>query len=403
MMNNVYSVYQVNSYIKNMFSQDFMLRSIYVKGEASNVKYHSSGHIYFTMKDQSGTLACVMFAGSRAGLKFVMQEGQQIVVFGSIEVYERDGKYQLYAREIKLDGAGDLYVRFEQLKRELEEMGMFDPSYKKPLPKYAGKIGVVTAATGAAVRDIMNIAARRNPYVQLILYPAQVQGEGAAASIVNGIRTLEALGVDVIIIGRGGGSIEDLWAFNEEIVARAVFACSVPIVSAVGHETDTTISDYVADFRAPTPSAAAELTVFSYQDFSERLAAFRFSLSQEMSGRLKQERNRLNTMLMRVSAFRPEARIREQRMNYVNLFEALQGQIQHLLQRDRHRLQLKIEQLKALSPLDRLQGGFVYATANGKPLTGIEQAGVGEHLMLRLSDGRIGAKITEVTEDRLPT
>ena len=234
-MNNVYAVGQVNSYIKRMFSQDFMLRSISVKGEVSNVKYHSSGHIYFTMKDQTGTLACVMFAGSRKGLAFTMQEGMQIIASGSIEVYERDGKYQLYAREIVQDGAGDLYARFEKLKEKLLEMGMFEESYKKPIPEYATKIGIVTAPTGAAVRDIINIAKRRNPYVQLILYPALVQGEGAASSIASGIAALDAYGVDVIIAGRGGGSIEDLWAFNEEIVARAIFACNTPVVSAVGH------------------------------------------------------------------------------------------------------------------------------------------------------------------------
>ena len=254
-MSNVYAVGQVNTYIKNMFSQDFMLRSISVKGEVSNVKYHSSGHIYFTMKDQTGTLSCVMFASARGGLAFQMQEGMQIIASGSIEVYERDGKYQLYAKKIVQDGAGNLYVRLEELKKSLQEMGMFDAQYKKPIPQYAKKIGIVTASTGAAVRDIINIAKRRNPYVQLILYPAQVQGDGAAESIVSGISALEAYGVDVIIVGRGGGSIEDLWAFNEEIVARAIFACSVPIVSAVGHETDTTISDFVADLRAPTPSA----------------------------------------------------------------------------------------------------------------------------------------------------
>ena len=207
-MNHVYSVGQINSYIKNMFAQDFMLRSIYVKGEASNVKYHSSGHIYFTMKDKNGTITCVMFSGSRAGLRFQLKEGQQIVVGGSIEVYERDGKYQLYAREITLDGMGQLYERYEQLKRELEEMGMFAKEYKCSIPKYAQRIGIVTAPTGAAVQDIINISKRRNPYVQLILYPALVQGEGAAESVVNGIHALEQQKVDVMIIGRGGGSIE---------------------------------------------------------------------------------------------------------------------------------------------------------------------------------------------------
>ena len=261
-MKNVYTVKQVNSYIKNMFTQDFMLSRIYVKGEISNCKYHTSGHIYFSLKDESGTIACVMFAGSRAGLSFRLQDGQQVIVLGAVSVYERDGKYQLYAREIVRDGVGALYERFEALKKELSEMGMFAPEYKQPIPRYVHTVGIVTAPTGAAVRDIINIAGRRNPYVQLILYPAQVQSDGAAQSVARGIRALEKKQVDVIIVGRGGGSIEDLWAFNEETVARAIFDCTVPIISAVGHETDTTIADFVADLRAPTPSAAAELAVY---------------------------------------------------------------------------------------------------------------------------------------------
>lgn len=255
MAQNVYTVRQVNAYIKNMFTQDYMLNRIYVKGEVSNCKYHTSGHIYFSLKDESGTIACVMFAGQRGGLAFRMTEGQQVIVFGSVSVYERSGSYQLYAKEIRLDGEGVLYERYQQLKRELGEMGMFAPEYKKPIPAYVKNIGIVTAPTGAAIRDIMNIAGRRNPFVQLYLYPALVQGEGAKESIVRGIQLLDKQGVDVIIVGRGGGSMEDLWAFNEEMVARAVFDCETPVISAVGHETDTTIIDYVADLRAPTPSA----------------------------------------------------------------------------------------------------------------------------------------------------
>lgn len=212
---NIYTVAQVNSYIRNMFAQDFLLQSLMVQGEVSNLKYHPSGHIYFTLKDEKGALSCVMFAGSRSGLKFRMENGQQVVVTGTADVYERDGRYQLYAKQIELSGAGALYERFEQLKRELSERGMFAPEYKQPIPRFIKTLGVVTASTGAAVRDIINIASRRSPYVQIILYPAAVQGEGAAESIVNGIRALERLGVDVMIVGRGGGSIEDLWAFNE--------------------------------------------------------------------------------------------------------------------------------------------------------------------------------------------
>ena len=260
-MKNVYSVGQVNRYVKNMFTQDFFLQKVYVKGEVSNCKYHTSGHIYFSLKDETGTISCVMFAGQRRGLGFSMKDGDKVVAGGTVDVYERDGRYQLYVKEITLEGAGALYERFLALKQELEEMGMFAQEYKQPIPPFVRKLGVVTAPTGAAVQDIRNVSLRRNPYLQIILYPALVQGEGAAESVAKGIRMLDEAGVDVIIAGRGGGSIEDLWAFNEEIVARAIFECRTPVISAVGHETDFTIADFVADLRAPTPSAAAELAV----------------------------------------------------------------------------------------------------------------------------------------------
>jgi len=293
MAQNVYTVRQVNAYIKNMFTQDYMLNRIYVKGEVSNCKYHTSGHIYFSLKDESGTIACVMFAGQRGGLAFRMTEGQQVIVFGSVSVYERSGSYQLYAKEIRLDGEGVLYERYQQLKRELGEMGMFAPEYKKPIPAYVKNIGIVTAPTGAAIRDIMNIAGRRNPFVQLYLYPALVQGEGAKESIVRGIQLLDKQGVDVIIVGRGGGSMEDLWAFNEEMVARAVFDCETPVISAVGHETDTTIIDYVADLRAPTPSAAAELAVYDYYQMEYRINEYQQRLLRQIKVKTQMARLKL--------------------------------------------------------------------------------------------------------------
>ena len=292
-MRNVYTVKQVNAYIKNMFTQDFMLNRIYIKGEVSNCKYHTSGHLYFSLKDESGTIACVMFAGQRSGLSFRMQEGQQVIVLGSVSVYERDGRYQVYAKEIVLDGAGLLYEKFIKLKKELEEMGMFAPEYKKPIPRFAKKVGVVTAKTGAAIQDIINITHRRNPYVQLILYPTLVQGESAAVNIAAGIDYLDTLGLDVIIVGRGGGSIEDLWAFNEECVAMAIFRCETPVISAVGHETDFTIADFVADLRAPTPSAAAELAVFEYDTFENTLNLFAAQLSQSMQALIESRKKEL--------------------------------------------------------------------------------------------------------------
>ena len=274
-MKNTYSVGQVNRYIKNMFTQDYLLQKIYVKGEVSNCKYHTSGHIYFSLKDETGTLNCVMFAGHRRGLAFAMKNGDKVIVGGSVDVYERDGRYQMYAKEITLEGAGILYERYLALKQELEDMGMFAQEYKQPIPRFIRRLGVVTAPTGAAVQDIRNISYRRNPYLQIILYPALVQGAGAAESIVKGIQMLDKTDVDVIIVGRGGGSIEDLWAFNEEIVARAIFECSTPIISAVGHETDFTIADFAADLRAPTPSAAAELAVDDYRSVIEAVSIYR--------------------------------------------------------------------------------------------------------------------------------
>lgn len=289
-MASIYSVSQVNAYIKNMFSQDFMLMRILVRGEVSNCKYHSSGHIYFTIKDEKAAIACVMFANNRKGLAFTLKEGQRIVAEGSVNVYEQNGTYQLYAKRITLDGTGLLYQQFEEMKARLEEMGMFAQEYKRPIPRYAMRIGIVTAGTGAAIRDIVTVARRRNPYVQLYLYSALVQGEGAKESIVHGIEVLDEMELDVMIVGRGGGSIEDLWAFNEECVARAIFACHTPVISAVGHEVDVTIADFVADLRAPTPSAAAELAVFDYRAFEERLCGYKGALLSVMEQKLQRSR-----------------------------------------------------------------------------------------------------------------
>ncbi|MBQ5851084.1 MAG: exodeoxyribonuclease VII large subunit, partial [Lachnospiraceae bacterium] len=350
-MHNVYTVAQVNSYIKNMFTQDFMLRSIMVKGEVSNCKYHSSGHIYFTLKDSKGIISCVMFAGNRGGLSFKLEEGQMVVVGGTIDIYERDGKYQLYARQIILDGVGLLYERFEKLKRELSDMGMFASEYKKPIPKYISRLGVVTADTGAAVRDIINIATRRNPYVQIILYPAIVQGEQAVESIVNGIHALENLGVDVMIVGRGGGSIEDLWAFNEEAVAQAVFDCSVPVISAVGHETDTTIIDFVADMRAPTPSAAAELAVYDIVQLMEKMEIYIGTLDFAMDRNLRKQKNELLNYSTRIKYLSPLNQIREKRTYCMEIEEKLNNSINSKIKSDKHRLALCVEKLKGLSPL----------------------------------------------------
>ena len=395
-MKNVYTVRQVNAYIKNMFAQDFMLNRIYVKGEVSNLKYHTSGHIYFSLKDESGTIACVMFAGSRSGLSFRMQEGQQVIILGAVSVYERDGKYQLYAKEILLDGAGQLYERFEALKKELQEMGMFAPEYKQPIPRYIRRLGVVTASTGAAVRDIINITKRRNPGVEILLYPALVQGEGAALSIIRGIQALDQAGVDVMIVGRGGGSIEDLWAFNEESVARAIFDCQTPIISAVGHETDTTIADFVADLRAPTPSAAAELAVFEYQEARETIRGFEDLLNREMRMKIQTARQQLQQSALRLKASHPRQKLNEQRQYAAELETALRTKMQSRLTGERHRLALCAEKLKGLSPLEKLSQGYSYVTAeDGTNVRSVSQVEKGDRLTVYVKDGSIQAEVIE--------
>lgn len=395
-MAGIYSVSQVNAYIKNMFAQDFALSRISVKGEVSNCKYHTSGHIYFTLKDGLGAIQAVMFAGKRRGLKFKLEEGQQVVVKGSIEVYERDGRYQLYAGEITLDGAGDLFKRFEKLRNELEEMGMFSPEYKSPIPKYAKTVGIVTASTGAAIRDIINISRRRNPYVQLILCPALVQGEGAAPSIVRGIETLDAMGLDVLIVGRGGGSIEDLWAFNEESVARAIFACRTPVISAVGHETDVTIADYVADLRAPTPSAAAELAVFDYALFEDQLRAAADRLYKALYRRQEQASYRLEQYRLRLRLFNPERQLNEKRQSLADMQERMERALHQKLTDRRHRLALLSGQLHGLSPLARISGGFGFLTdSKGRRIESASTVKTGDHMLIRVSDGRIEAEVLE--------
>lgn len=395
MKKRIYSVGQINSYIKNIFAQDFLLEKLSIKGEISNCKYHSSGHIYFSLKDSTGTIAAVMFAGSRKnGLKFRMRDGDNVVATGSVEVYERDGRYQLYAREITLDGAGALFLRFEALKKELEEMGMFAPEYKQPIPKYIRKLGIVTAPTGAAIQDIRNISHRRNPCVQLILYPALVQGEGAAQSIVNGIHALEQLGVDTIIVGRGGGSIEDLWAFNEEMVARAIFECRIPVISAVGHETDTTIADYVADLRAPTPSAAAELAVYDREQLLEALRMIRATLHMRMREHIRFGRQRQEQLKIRLGYLSPQAVLNSKKQYAADLEEKLWQRMLDSLVRQRHQIQLLAGRIEAGSPAKKLSQGFSFVTDSlGHPVTKISQVQEGDRIDVHTLDGKIQAEV----------
>lgn len=395
-MKTVYSVGQVNRYVKNMFIQDYVLRKVYVKGEVSNCKYHTSGHIYFSLKDETGVLSCVMFAGQRRGLAFRMKDGDRVVVGGAVDVYERDGRYQMYAKEITLEGTGALYERFLALKAELEEMGMFAPEYKQPIPRFIRRLGVVTAPTGAAVQDIRNISLRRNPYLQIILYPALVQGDGAADSIVKGIRMLDEAGVDTIIVGRGGGSIEDLWAFNEEKVARAIFECRTPIISAVGHEVDFTIADFVADLRAPTPSAAAELAVDDMAQVMYTLSSYQERFQRDMREEIEFQRVRLGQYQMRLKYLSPESRLRERRQTLVDFEDTLRRAMDNKLQQYRHRLGIYLERYQGLSPLAKLNQGYSFvADTDGRGITSVSQVKPGDRVEISVTDGVIQAEVSD--------
>lgn len=399
MKENAYTVSQVSSYIKKMFSQDFMLRRICIKGEVSNLKYHSSGHIYFTLKDQSATLAAVMWKSSRKGLQFPMKDGDTVICTGSIEVYEPQGRYQFYAKEIRSEGEGYFVREFERLKKELGEMGMFSPEYKKELPFYAARVGIVTAPTGAAIQDIRNISTRRNPGVELILYPAQVQGEGAAESIVRGLRRLDRYGVDVIICGRGGGSIEDLWAFNTEEVARAIFECQTPVISAVGHETDTTIADFVADLRAPTPSAAAEMAVCEVGELLDRIQDQERKLFRLMQNRIQEERSRIKQAELRLKMHSPEQVLNERRSRLLELEMRFHDRMEHRLEREKNRLALLSEKLEGLSPLKQMARGYAFvADEEHRAVQSVKMLAAEERLTLYLSDGRAKVRVEEREE-----
>ena len=398
-MGQAYSVTEINQYIKNMFIKDRILSQIYIKGEVSNCKYHTSGHIYFTLKDSEGQLACVMFAGQRKGLKFKLEEGQSVIALGSINVYERDGKYQLYANEILLDGLGILYERFERLKNSLESEGLFDSAHKRPIPIFPKKVGIVTASTGAAIQDIINISKRRNPYVQLILFPALVQGTGAAESVAKGIVALDKLGVDTIIIGRGGGSIEDLWAFNEEIVARAIYSCKTPIISAVGHETDVTIADFVADLRAPTPSAAAELAVNDYMSYLGAIRDYRRQLTKAMIQKLTYSHSKLKEWKMRLFYASPTYQIKQKRQYLIDTEQKLGQKMNQKLRDKKHLLELSIAKLEGLSPLSKLSKGYALVVGeDNKPVQSIKKVMKNEHLTISFLDGDIKAKVEEFKE-----
>ena len=398
-MAGVYTVKQVNSYIKNMFKQDFLLNSVSVKGEISNCKYHTSGHIYFTLKDADAALSVIMFASQAARLAFKLKDGMSVVVSGRVDVFDAAGKYQLYANTVQQEGIGELYQKYEQLKQYYEDMGYFAKEYKRPLPAFTRKLGVVTSKTGAAVQDIMNISRRRNPYIQIVLYPAYVQGEHAKQSVVNGIAKLDKLGLDCIIVGRGGGYIEDLWAFNEPEVVEAVFNASTPIISAVGHETDFTLTDFVADMRAPTPSAAAELAVTEVAAVENKIYEYERRLKQQMMYSLSAKRDYLERLKLQMEYLNPVNQIYDKRQRLMNIEDKLNMLIKRCVADNRNRLCLYASRLEGLSPLKKLDMGYGYIEdSQNDRIISVSQVSPEDEITVYLKDGSIRSKVIEVGE-----
>lgn len=397
-MASVYSVSQINRYIKNMFENDYLLRNVQVKGEVSNVKYHPSGHIYFTLKEAGSAIAAVMFRSARTqGLDFTLENGQSVILTGNITVYERDGRYQVYVKKIVLDGQGNLYEAYERLKQKLYEEGLFDFEHKKEIPAYPKKVGIVTARTGAAIQDILNIAKRRNPFVQLYLYPAKVQGEGAGQTIAAGIEVLDTMGMDTIIIGRGGGSIEDLWSFNEECVARAIFHAKTPIISGTGHEIDNTIADYAADLRAPTPSAACELAIPDVTSVLNRVKQYENVIKQYVLRHLGRNRQYMQELSARLNSVSPLTRFQNQKIYLDSLQDRLLAAVQKKYDKSRHYYEILLTRLDGLSPTAKLAGGYGYIEKeDGTAFTSVTDVKENEEITVTIQDGRVTGRITRI-------
>ncbi|MER2088789.1 MAG: exodeoxyribonuclease VII large subunit [Sporosarcina sp.] len=437
------SVQALTKYIKRKFDADPHLRNVYVKGELSNVKSHPSGHIYFTLKDEKSRIQSAMFRSSAAGLKFRPENGMNVLITGDVTVFETSGNYQLYVQSMQPDGIGALYLAFEQLKESLGKEGLFDARWKIPLPLYPQKIGVVTAQTGAAIQDICSTIERRYPLAEIILFPAVVQGPQAAPSIIKSIEQADAYGsIDVLIIGRGGGSIEDLWAFNEESVARAIFSCRIPVISAVGHETDTTIADFVSDRRAPTPTAAAEMAVPARDELFERVLDRKRAIYSTLSNQIKNERKRLTNLqtsyplqfperlyrpfterllglegrLVRsgqditgyrtsqyqrlssmLSTFSPDQRIKDGHRNVSLLTERLTRGVQQDVRMRSDRFHASVRMLKALNPLTIMERGYSIVYHNNEVANSVHSIKIGENIQIRLQDGIADATVQSIT------
>lgn len=394
------SVTQINLYIKEKLSGDDRLADVLIKGELSNFKAHSSGHMYMSLKDEGSVIRAVMFRGNAARLGFTPQNGMKVIARGRISVYERDGQYQLYITDMQQEGIGDLYVAFEKLKTKLSAEGLFDPAHKQKLPKYPKKIGVITAPTGAAIRDIINVLSRRFTYSDIVLYPVLVQGENSAQSIVKAINYFDKSKIaDVIILGRGGGSIEDLWSFNEEVVARAIYACSVPIISAVGHEIDFTISDFVSDLRAPTPSAAAELAVPSQMELKEKFNNVYSRLYSQAKRIIDSDRLKLKYNAERPVMINPMLSINENRMYIDRLYQDLCNISNTVFERKKQAFQIAVSKLNSLSPLATLGRGYsITKDANDKVIRSSAQLSVGDRIYVFFEKGKITSTVDDISE-----
>lgn len=391
-INNTYTVTQVNKYIKKLLDNDFILSNVMVKGEISNFKNHSSGHLYFSLKDEGATIKCVMFKGQTLSLKFKPEDGMKVVISGYISSYERDGQYQLYCDFMQVDGVGDLYVQYEKLKERLSKEGLFASDVKKGLPLLPKTVAVITSPTGAVIRDILNVSLRRFPKANIKLFPASVQGEGAYKELVHQIKLVnEKKLADVIIIGRGGGSIEDLWNFNSEELAYAVFESEIPVVSAVGHETDFTICDFVADFRAPTPSAAAEIVFPELEELQYRMFNFEKRLKFALVANLENKKKQLKGLKESYCFRRPMEIINKLKLRLDVAEKALVAKEEKIVTAKKNEFLKLGNKLDALSPLKTLVRGYAVATVGKKVIKSVNDVAVDDRFVLKLSDGEIKA------------
>lgn len=396
----IYSVGELNNYVKGILDNNENLKYIFVEGEISNYKAHYSGHLYMTLKDETSAIKAVMFAGNASKLKFRPENGMKILAFGTVSLFTRDGSYQLYISDMQPDGVGALSIAYEQLKKKLEAEGLFSPQFKKPIPVFPKKVGVITSSTGAAIQDIFNVLARRYPVAEVVVRSAQVQGEGAAQDIAKAIKEFnDSNGADVLIVGRGGGSIEDLWAFNEEVLARAVFASRIPVISAVGHETDFTICDFVADLRAPTPSAAAELAVPDVLELKSDLISNKQYIYNLVKSRIDSEKNKLRA-IERSGALRdPLLKINDNRRNLMYLSERITDLAQKSVDNNRIKFSRLVGKLDALSPLKVISRGYALVSSDNGIVKSKENINVGDKVEIELSDGSFNATVTEINGD----